>query len=52
MKRGRWRSDPLWRSLPRFRGWFDAEPWRASRELFERLLVVPPANSRTAGYER
>ena len=28
------------------REWFEAEPWRTSRELFERLQKSSPASSR------
>ena len=35
--RGRRRPDPLARVTELLREWFEAEPWRTSRELFERL---------------
>ena len=41
-KRGRRRPDPFAVSTARVRGWFDAEPWRTSRELFERLQGENP----------
>ncbi len=41
-KRGRRRPDPLQSVTSRVRGWFEAEPWRTSRELFERLQGEQP----------
>ena len=41
-KRGRRRPDPFAVSTARVRGWFNAEPWRTSRELFERLQGENP----------
>jgi hypothetical protein len=41
-KRGRRRPDPFAVSTAQVRGWFDAEPWRTSRELFERLQGENP----------
>jgi hypothetical protein len=35
--RGRRRPDPFVKVTELLHEWFDAEPWRASRELFERL---------------
>ena len=36
-KRGRRRPDPLVTVTAQLRTWFEAEPWRAARELLERL---------------
>ena len=36
-KRGRRRPDPLADVTDRLRDWFEAEPWRTSRQLLERL---------------
>jgi len=52
VKRGRRRPDPFAVSTAQVRGWFDAEPWRNSRELFERLQgeypgVYPDGQVRT-----
>jgi hypothetical protein len=41
-KRGRRRPDPLATVTVVLRGWFEAEPWRTSRELLERLQVEYP----------
>ena len=41
-KRGRRRSDPFAAVTARMRVWFEAEPWRRSRELFERLQAERP----------
>ncbi len=41
-KRGRRRPDPLATVTAELRAWFDAEPWRTSRELFERLQMAHP----------
>jgi hypothetical protein len=41
-KRLRRRPDPLAAVTTELRGWFEAEPWRTSRELFERLQAVYP----------
>jgi len=41
-KRGRRRPDPLASVTSRVHGWFEAEPWRTSRELFERLQGEQP----------
>jgi len=41
-KRGRRRPDPFVGVTTEVRGWFDAEPWRTSRELFERLQATQP----------
>jgi hypothetical protein len=40
--RGRRRPDPLATVTARLREWFEAEPWRTSRELFERLQAEQP----------
>jgi hypothetical protein len=40
--RGRRRPDPLVTVTPQLREWFEAEPWRTSRELFERLQQEHP----------
>ena len=40
--RGRRRPDPLARVTELLREWFEAEPWRTSRELFERLQEAHP----------
>jgi hypothetical protein len=40
--RGRRRPDPLARVTELLRGWFEAEPWQTSRELFERLQDAHP----------
>ena len=39
---GRRRPDPLARVTELLREWFEAEPWRTSRELFERLQEAHP----------
>ena len=41
-QRGRRRPDPLARVTELLREWFEAEPWRTSRELFERLQEAHP----------
>ena len=41
-RRGRRRPDPFATVTALVREWFDAEPWRTSRELFERLREVQP----------
>ena len=41
-KRGRRRPDPLADVTDRLRDWFDAEPWRTSRQLLERLQAEYP----------
>jgi hypothetical protein len=41
-RRGRRRPDPLVSVTALLRGWFEAEPWRTSRELFERLQERQP----------
>jgi hypothetical protein len=41
-KRGRRRPDPFAAVTAELRIWFDAEPWRTSRELFERLQAERP----------
>jgi hypothetical protein len=51
-KRGRRRPDPFVRVTMQIREWFEAEPWRTSRELFERLQreqpgIYPPGQIRT-----
>jgi hypothetical protein len=40
--RGRRRPDPFVTVTGRVREWFEAEPWRTSRELFERLQQEQP----------
>jgi hypothetical protein len=40
--RGRRRPDPLVTVTVRLREWFEAEPWRTARELFERLQQEQP----------
>jgi hypothetical protein len=40
--RGRRRPDPFARVTELLREWFEAEPWRTSRELFERLQKSHP----------
>jgi len=40
--RGRRRPDPFVTVTGRLREWFEAEPWRTSRELFERLQQEQP----------
>jgi len=40
--RGRRRPDPFVTVTALVRQWFEAEPWRTSRELFERLQEVHP----------
>jgi hypothetical protein len=42
VKRGRRRPDPLATVTVVLRGWFEAEPWRTSRELLDRLQVEYP----------
>jgi hypothetical protein len=41
-KRLRRRPDPFAAVTTVLRGWFEAEPWRTSRELFERLQAEYP----------
>ena len=41
-KRGRRRPDPLAAVTHTLRGWFEAEPFRTSRELLERLMAEHP----------
>ena len=41
-KRGRRRPDPLADVTDRLRDWFEAEPWRSSRQLLERLQAEYP----------
>ena len=41
-KRGRRRPDPLADVTDRLRDWFEAEPWRTSRQLLERLQAECP----------
>jgi hypothetical protein len=41
-KRSRRRPDPLAAVTTELRGWFEAEPWRTSRELLERLQTEYP----------
>lgn len=41
-KRGRRRPDPLVAVTAQLREWFEAEPWRTARELFERLQREQP----------
>jgi hypothetical protein len=41
-KRGRRRPDPLVAVTAQNRSWFEAEPWRTSREYLERLQVEHP----------
>jgi hypothetical protein len=41
-RRGRRRPDPFVTVTARVREWFEAEPWRTSRELFERLQEEQP----------
>jgi hypothetical protein len=41
-KRLRRRPDPLAAVTTELRGWFEVEPWRTSRELFERLQAEYP----------
>jgi hypothetical protein len=41
-RRGRRRPDPFVTVTALMRQWFEAEPWRTSRELFERLQAEQP----------
>jgi len=41
-RRGRRRPDPFVTVTALMREWFAAEPWRTSRELFERLQTEQP----------
>ncbi len=41
-KRGRRRPDPLVAMTAQLHGWFEAEPWRAARELLDRLQLEQP----------
>jgi hypothetical protein len=41
-RRGRRRPDPFVAVTALMRGWFEAEPWRTSREFFERLQSEQP----------
>ena len=42
VRRGRRRPDPFVTVTALMREWFEAEPWRTSRELFERLQTGQP----------
>jgi len=42
VKRGRRRPDPFVSVTSQMRAWFEAEPWRTARELFERLQDEQP----------
>jgi hypothetical protein len=42
VRRGRRRPDPFVTVTTLMREWFEAEPWRTSRELFERLQTEQP----------
>jgi len=42
-RRGRTRADPFAKVTALMREWFEAEPWRTSRELFERLQTEQPS---------
>lgn len=42
VKRGRRRPDLFLTATARVREWFEAEPWRTARELFERLQDEQP----------
>ena len=42
VRRGRRRPDPFVTVTALMRDWFEAEPWRTSRELFERLQTEQP----------
>jgi hypothetical protein len=42
--RGRRRPDPFATVTALLREWFEAEPWRTSRELFERLQQTQPGS--------
>jgi hypothetical protein len=41
-RRGRQRPDPFLTVTALMREWFEAEPWRTSREFFERLYTEQP----------
>ena len=41
-KRGRRRPDPLVKVAEQLHAWFEAEPWRTSRQLLERLQAAHP----------
>jgi hypothetical protein len=43
-KRGHRRPDPLASVTLQIRGWFEAEPWRTSRELLDRLQGEQPGS--------
>jgi hypothetical protein len=43
-RRGRRRPDPFVTVTAQVREWFEAEPWRTSRELFERLQEEQPGS--------
>jgi hypothetical protein len=43
-KRGRRRPDPLAEVTTLMREWFEAEPWKTSRELLERLQAEQPGD--------
>jgi hypothetical protein len=45
-KRGRRRPDSFATVTMQVRDWFEAEPWRTSRELFERLQCEQPGSVR------
>jgi hypothetical protein len=52
VKRGRRRPDPFATVTLQLREWFEAEPWRTSHELFDRLRseqlgIFPPGQIRT-----
>ena len=42
VKHGRRRPDPFVSVASQVRAWFEAEPWRTARELFERLRDEQP----------
>jgi hypothetical protein len=48
-KRGRRRPDPFVAVTAELHAWFDAEPWRTSRELFERLQSTHPETAADQG---
>jgi len=43
-RRLRRRPDPFATVTAQLHGWFEAEPWRTSRELFERLQAEQPGS--------
>lgn len=52
VRRGRRRPDPLASVTPQLQAWFQAEPWRTSHELFDRLQSEQPGSLRLGKFGR